>query len=209
MARIIKSAFLLLSQLLFLTSVLATPTPVTLESRECGTVIAPSQAWGIRKDSPDYSGQFGPNPPDQYLDFQVSQGDNANFENDLIVAFRNVPCPPAGQGPYSIEFLFQPGSDTYYTYSGKRIDMFSITGPLPANPTWNNLESLRGSLIGSFSLPIPGTPEASQEKRVFINQLVCQPEIDLRFSITNDSPEAGSVNYYQRSGRGLQLRYGC
>lgn len=68
-------------------------------------------------------------------------------------------------------------------------------------------EKQTGSLIGTFTLPTGA--EAGKEKLITINSVVCRPTINLRFSITNDSPKAGSVNYFSSTAAGLRIRFGC
>lgn len=86
--------------------------------------------------------------------------------------------------------------------------MFKINGALPAEgPTFNNVRGLTGSLIGTFQLPTG--QDAERGKLIFINQLVCEKTINLRFGITQDSSEAGSVAYFNSKGMGLRERSGC
>ena len=137
--------------------------------------------------------------------FHVSQdANNANAE-DLVVSFKNLPCPPAAHGPYSFEFNFQPGT-TYSSTGQNQINMFKINGDLPPKPTYNNIAAMTGNLMGTFELPTGS--EAAGPKRIFINQLVCESTISLRFGITQSSPEAGAVAYLQQDGTGLIDRAG-
>ncbi|KAL9128579.1 MAG: hypothetical protein Q9217_002778 [Psora testacea] len=214
---IMKSSMLALSHILLWSTALASPTPSLSPRDDCGTVISPSNFWQIHEQEPyrDEVNILGPFPPNNELSFHVSQDANGANEKDLIASFKNVPCPPAGRGPYAVEFLYV--LDDRYYYSGNvKIDMFAINGPLPTEttggtteqvPTWNNMAGLTGSLVGTFSLPV--APDAIHSKLVNINSFTCQPEMNFRFSINNDSPAAGEVGYFQANQAGLRIRYGC
>lgn len=84
--------------------------------------------------------------------------------------------------------------------------MFKINGPLPETPTYNNIQNITGSLIGTFQLPTG--PDADRPKLIFINQLVCEPTINLRFAISQDSSGDGAVAYFNSDGMGLRERSG-
>ena len=156
-------------------------------------------------------------------DFYVSQDNGAINQDDLIVSFKNMPCPPTGYGPYSVEFLFAPNKTAQNTTFGQnRIDMFAVNSngsSLPGtggrngsnatveNPTWANMAPLMGSLVGTFALPTGA--EANTSKLIYINQLVCRKEMNFRFSITDDGGKAGTVFYRQSESSGLRIRYGC
>lgn len=79
-------------------------------------------------------------------------------------------------------------------------------------PTWNNVEKLKGSLIGTFHLP-RSDEDPNQSKEIFINSVTWQSTINLRFSITNDNPKAGFVRWTQNNDinsfvPGLRIKYG-
>ena len=137
------------------------------------------------------------------FNFHVSQGPNNTNEEDLIVSFANLPCPPASYGAYSFEFNFVP--EAGYSSSGQgQIDVHKINGNLPPAPTYNNIQSITGSLIGTFALPTGS--DANSPKLIFINQLVCEPTINLRFGISQYSSQAGAVAYFSQNGMGLRER---
>ena len=73
-------------------------------------------------------------------------------------------------------------------------------------PTWNDIEPLTGSLVGTFELPAVGSEEPAL---LFLNQLVCQDQLVLRFGISRYSDEGGSVAYINAGGMGLRERNGC
>ncbi|KAL8704781.1 MAG: hypothetical protein Q9201_002091 [Fulgogasparrea decipioides] len=190
----------------------------SLSPRVCGTVLSPSNFYQIYEE-PQFINQtsgLGPFYPSGEFSFATLQEANNVNERDLIASFKNVPCPPQGRGPYELEFNFIP--DSRYRASGNtRIDVFAINGDLPRFtypdgsvseiPTWATTNEQTGSLIGTFTLP---TGAAAQSPAVIpINSFVCKPTINLRFSITNDSPAAGSVNYFSGPTAGLRIRYGC
>ena len=60
--------------------------------------------------------------------------------------------------------------------------------------------------MGTFELPATGSDESAL---LYLNQLVCQEELVLRFGITQYSSEAGSVAYMNSGGMGLRERNGC
>ena len=133
--------------------------------------------------------------------FKVSKGvDNSDAE-DLVVSFTDLQCPLASPGPYSFEFNFVPEAD--YTSTGSnQINVFKINGTLPAMPTYNNLDSITASMIGTFNLP---TGEDAKFPKLFlINQLVCEPEISLRFGISQYSSGAGAVAYISSDTIGVR-----
>ena len=211
-----------LTAVLFSLSTLSTALPSSnLRARD--DVIGPSAAFQIYKDQPDKSMNLGSSNSSGNsstamafrprnlayrgvpFSFQVSQGPNNTNEQDLVVSFANLPCPPASRGAYSFEFNFVP--DAQYSSSGKgQIDFFKINGALPNPPTYNTVQPITRSLIGTFELPTGS--DASTPKLIFINQLVCEPTINLRFAITQSSSQAGAVAFFQRDGIGLRERSG-
>ena len=76
---------------------------------------------------------------------------------------------------------------------------------LGSAPTYNSIDPLTGPLIGTFDLPSQGsdTPQL-----FYLNQLVCQSTIVLRFGIAKDSGRGGSVAYMNTGGMGLRERNG-
>lgn len=194
------------------------PALPTLPPQFCGTNVPPSNFYQIYED-PQFINQtsgLGPFFPSGEFSFATSQEANNVNERDLIASFKNVPCPPVGRGPYQIEFLYVP--DSRYSASGNtRIDIFAINADLPAItfpdgsvseiPTWVTTGRQTGSLIGTFTLPTGA--EAGVQRLITINSVVCRPTINLRFSITNDSPKAGNVNYFSSTAAGLRIRFGC
>lgn len=140
------------------------------------------------------------------FEFYVSQdADNANAQ-DLVVGFANLPC--YGPGPFSFEFNFVPQS-AYFTAGQGQINMFRVdaaAGGVGDAPTWNSVEPVTGSLVGTFELPTVGSDEPVL---LYLNQLVCQEDLVLRFGITRYSSEGGSVAYMNAGGMGLRERNGC
>ncbi|KAL9101908.1 MAG: hypothetical protein Q9163_002874 [Psora crenata] len=203
-----------LSQLLLLvgsTTALALPATSNPLSRRqgCGTAISPSNFWRLDESNPDGVNVLGPvTPPEggSLFQFNVSQDATATDEQDLVASFTNVPCPPAGRGPYSLEFAFDPAN--LLTSSGNdRIDVYAINGPLPSGPSWNNVAPITGSQVASFSLP----DDATTGSLITLNSFVCAPQMNFRFSITNDIIAAGEVSYsnFDSTETGLRIRYGC
>lgn len=98
-----------------------------------------------------------------------------------------------------------------------RVDVFTINGDLPAiyfsdgeiseYPQWDSTNRQTGPRIGSFTFPTGN--KANKAKTLFRKKVECMPTINLRFSITNDSPEAGNINYFHDTDAGLRIRYGC
>ena len=75
------------------------------------------------------------------------------------------------------------------------------------------MQSQTGSLIDTFHLPGNGD-DTRHDKLIYINSVVCQPTINLRFGITNSNPADGFVRWYQDNDEddfepGLRIRYGC
>ena len=182
-------------------------------------VVGPSAAFQIYSAQPDKSmslsntnstgnstRMFRPRnvaPRGIPFNFHVSQGPNNTNEQDLVVSFADLPCPPASYGAYSFEFNFVP--EAQYSSTGEgQINMFKINGDIPSAPTYNNIQPLTGSLIGTFELPTGS--DANMPKLIFINQLVCEPTINLRFAIASWSSQAGAVMYLSKDGMGLRER---
>ncbi len=97
----------------------------------------------------------------------------------------------------------------YFASGQGQINMFRVdTQDLgdDGGPTWNSVEAVTGSLVGTFELPTVGSEEPVV---LFLNQLVCQEELVLRFGITRYSSEEGSVAYMNAGGMGLRERNGC
>ncbi|KAM0802069.1 hypothetical protein BDR22DRAFT_887741 [Usnea florida] len=138
--------------------------------------------------------------------FRVSLDANGANAQDLVVAFTNLTC--TGPGPFSFEFNFVPQS-SYFTTGQGQINMYRVnTATLGTTaPTYNSIAPLTGSLIGTFELPSPGT--GAGPVLLYLNQLVCQSAIVLRFGIARDSGAAGSVAYLNAGGMGLRERSGC
>lgn len=85
--------------------------------------------------------------------------------------------------------------------------MFRVnTLDLGTDPTYNSIEPLTGSLVGTFELPKVG---ADEPKLLYLNQLVCQDQLVLRFGISRYSSQEGSVAYMNSGGMGLRERSGC
>ena len=190
--------------------------PAFLIPRAC-TARYPTNFYAISSQNPDSTEDYGPHVSGtyNYFDFRFSQTGNGKAlqsEADLVATYTKVPC---GQGPILLEFLFEPISD--YDYGGNtNVDIFAITGKLPRNstgggiPTWNNLKTKMGSLIGSFEMP----QGEDQVHRVFsIGQVACKAELNFRVSISNKGFLTGSVgysqNYYPYAESGLRIQYGC
>ena len=208
--------------LLFLCA-LSTALPNTniLHARN-GGVVGPSAAFQVYSADPDKVMSVGPSnstgnststmrPRKLFFrgvpfNFHVSQGpDNTDVE-DLVVSFAGLPCPPADHGAYSFEFNFMP--EAQYTSSGEgQINVHKINGDVSA-PTYNNIQAITGSLIGTFELPPANSPDANIPKLIFINQLVCEPTINLLFGLSEYSSQEGAVAYFQQDGMGLRERSG-
>ena len=139
------------------------------------------------------------------FEFHVSQDASNTNEQDLVVAFADLPC--SGPGPFSFEFNFEPQS-AYFTQGQGQINMFRVDVQDLGDeaPTWNSIEPVTGSLVGTFELPATGSDEPVL---LYLNQLVCEEELVLRFGITQYSSEAGSVAYMNSEGMGLRERNGC
>ena len=130
----LRSALLLATPAIALASVFPPPHPGTLEVRDCGTEIFPSGFWQIYQEDGDRSTNLFPFAPNGSADFIVSRGNDDTYQHDLIASFDNVPCPPAGVGPYSIEFVYTNPTAAQYSFSGNTvIDMFAVDGPLPVS----------------------------------------------------------------------------
>ena len=173
-------------------------------------IFAPTSAYAIYSDQPDRSDDLtyslGPNAvntTDNPFNFVVQKGAGNTDAQDLIVYFTGLPC--YGPGPFSFEFNFDPANVLKDEGQGQ-INVFRVNLPIPGNgvPTFNNIEPVTGSLIGTFELPMDGQP-----RLLYLNQLVCQPTIVLRFGITRYSSQAGTVAYVNANGFGLRERNGC
>lgn len=206
---------------------LALALPSSLTPRTCGAVLPPSNFYQIsqgpavlRNNTGDRGPFFNPSaPPGQQTTFSffVAEYANDDGKQDLVASFHDVPCPPAGRGPYAVQFAFD-GTVGDTTTGNTKIDVFAITGDLPTEtvngvtsevPTWDNIAAQTGSLIGTFAFPASG----SASSVVYINSVTCTPTINLRFSIADpngDTPaDDGTVTYAQDGVMGLQIQYGC
>ena len=216
--------FTLASLLPFVHLTIAFPQPIqALTSRACeAKYLTPSDYYQIYEESTftNQTSGLGPFYPDGSFSFAVSQQANIVNERDLIASFKNVSCPPATSGPFKLEFLFLPDkTGKKYTVSGSntRVDVFTINGELPyfsdfygtiyEFPRWSTTNKQTGPRIGSFKFP---TGSAVHKERTLLSLKVeCKATINLRFSITNDSPKAGDINYFHGKKAGLRIRYGC
>ncbi|MCJ1452213.1 hypothetical protein MMC28_002555 [Mycoblastus sanguinarius] len=184
--------------------------------RTCGTIVTTKDLYQIYEGAPNVNSPTGPILPGPVYAFQASQGNESYSEEDLVVSFQNVLCPPAGSDPYTIEFDFQLGMD-YSTNGNTKLSLFPIRGVLPIQggaqvPTWKNVGPLTGSQIAILSLPAADTPQAEKANIYHIVNVTCSSEINLRFSIEKGTPPAdngGYVSYDQANETGIRLRYGC
>ena len=89
--------------------------------------------------------------------------------------------------------------------------MFRVdTENLGDQPRSNSIGPITGSLIGTFELPSSSGGVSEEEPvLIFINQLVCQKEIVLRFGISRYESGGGRVAYLNAEGMGLRERDGC
>ncbi|KAG7005442.1 hypothetical protein G7Y79_00019g046220 [Physcia stellaris] len=206
---LLKSALILGGPALALASVLPCGDQVSLKALASGVVV-PSGFWQIYQQDTQRSTNLFPNAPNGSAEFAVSQGSSATNQLDLIASFTNI---PSGQGPYQIEFMYSnPARAGYGSGGNDVIDMFAVTGTLPTKPTWNNVDKLKGSLIGTFHLP-RGDEDPAHSKEIFINSVTWSSTISLRFSITNDNSNAGFVRWTQNDDKdffvpGLRIKYG-
>lgn len=159
-------------------------------------IFEPTSAYAIFSDNTTKSQDqtFSPDPDTanttgKPFDFELIQrAPDAGGEVDLVVFFTDLNC--SGAGPFSFEFNFNP--DYVLVKQGQgQINMFRV-------------EPATGSLLGTFALPEDGQPRVH-----FLNQLVCQPTIVLRFGIARDSGDEGVVVYVNANGFGLRDRNGC
>lgn len=206
---------------------LALPSSSSLISRSCGTILAPSNLYQIsqgpavlRNNTGDRGPFFNPYAPQSQqttFSFFVAEYANSDEKQDLIASFKNVPCPPAGRGPYTVQFSFN-GTLGATATGNTKINVFAIPGNLPTQtvsgvtseaPTWDNIAAQTGSLVGTFTFPASGTASTV----VYINSVTCAPTINLRFSIAdpqgNTPADDGTVTYAQDGAQGLRIQYGC
>ena len=210
-----------LTTALFLFSSLSVALPGRNALRARSNINSPNAAFQIYSANPDKSMNLGSTASetgtstttygrrqlasrDYPFYFHVSKGPNNSDREDLIVSFRNLPCNTS-HGPYSFEFDFAPEPE--YSSEGEgQINVFKLNGELPSAPTFSNIAAMTGSLIGTFELP--SGSDANSPHLTFINQLVCEPTINLRFGITEYSSGAGAVVYFVKDSMGLRERDG-
>ncbi len=183
---------------------LSSPSPSTLLAVR--QFISSASAPSIPTGSSTFSASSPSVTKDGGLafDFRVSQDAGNTNDVDLVVSFTNLPCHDS-PGPFSFEFNFVPNAG--YSSSGEgRISVFKINGDLGAGPTYNSVSAATGNLLGTFELPTGS--KAGQPKLIFIDQMGCEPTINLRFGIAQYSSAAGAVAYFNRNGMGLRERSG-
>lgn len=215
---------------------LAHPSASPLAPRTCGTVLPPSNLYQISQGPPvlrnttssrgPFYNPFAPAGHQTTYSFFVAEYANSDQKQDLIASFKDVPCPPASHGPYSIRFAYNGTTGASSTTgSNSAIDVFAVKGALPTEtvngvtsevPSWENVGAQTGGLIGTFTFPASGSgaAAAAAESRVIeINSVTCSPTINLRFSIAdangNVPADDGTVTYAQDGAEGLQIQYGC
>lgn len=222
----------LLAQTLALTTAIPS-LPLSPRAPNCH-LESPYSTWNIfqepaRRGERDQTGpscaQAPPYCSEMHNDITLSQGANATNQHDLVASYQNMAgerdptCaePFHIQGPYALEFEFDPKDVFTSTGSNKRIDVFDITGDLPekfdghreyyANPTWDNIAPLTGAKVGSFKIPKEAKGKVvSVVKGV---QETCRQQFNWRLSFTDADAGAGSVLYKQVNTTGLRLRLGC
>ena len=208
----------------------------SLETRAVCNLTALFASWEIYQepDKQNLTDQTGPVcPPDApncsgeylYYDFQVSQAARAKNQHDLVASFTHdtgeLRCPnePGGHGPYQLEFHYSPQEQYTSTGSNTNIDVFTINGDIPKqfdghreyfyNPNWQNIGPLTGGLVGSFSLPEPGSKAAKKEQVISVGKVKCGEQINVRLSLSDASKAAGDISYRQFNQSGFRLRWGC
>lgn len=135
MPSLLKSALLLGSHALALARTIPCADQISLEAAASG-VVTPSGFWQIYQQDTGRSTNLFPFAPNGSAEFAVSQGANHANQLDLVASFTNIPCPPTGQGPYQIEFLYSNPARAGYGFGGNNvIDAFAIKGALPVSPT--------------------------------------------------------------------------
>ncbi len=177
---------------------------VTSASSVSSSLLSLTSATGTNSSTTSAASPSVTNQAGIAFEFRVSQDAGGTNNVDLVVSFANLPCGKS-PGPFSFEFNFVP-NDGYSSTGEGQINVFKVNGNLGNRPTYNSVDAATGSLIGTFELPTGS--DANQPKLIFINQLVCEPTINLRFGISQYSSSAGAVAYFNQNGMGLRERSG-
>jgi hypothetical protein len=173
--------------------------PAALKARDtCQHIYAPSLNY-LSSKAPNVGSQTVTTP------FYVwSQGG----KTDLLASFKNIPANSYG---CTLQFDYKLGRNpTIQSVSGDplRIDVYrvDISGNFPTTPTWNNINSRTGSLVGTWHFP--SGADLNQAKTININSFVCSPTMDFRFTVS-DPNGVGGVSITEGPVAGLRMAYNC
>jgi hypothetical protein len=166
-----------------------------LHRRSCQYTYVPT-LYNIAQHVPETS-----SPAGNTIDISQDIG-----RKDLLASFT---IPTGVVGPCTLQFDYQPGHGAYVWGTGnpQQINVYAINGPLPGSPTWNSVEPLSGSNVGTFNFP---TGDDLNVAKVYtINSFVCSSNMNFRFEVANTWSVKGGVYDVEDANSGLRVSYGC
>jgi hypothetical protein len=125
---------------------------------------------------------------------------------DLIASFTNV---PAGSWGCQLEYNFVPNAaaNVFGTGNPQVINVFALPSALPASPTWDNIQPITGSLVGTWQFPTGA--DLQKPKKIFINTFNCASTMNFRFAVANGDAVKGGINDVDTVSSGLTIAHNC
>jgi hypothetical protein len=127
--------------------------------------------------------------------------------DDLIVSFNNIPSNAWG---CQLEFNFVPNANAFVWGQGdpQVINVYQLPAQLPAAPpTWNNIQPITGSLVGTWTFP---TGDAlNKPNKIFINSFNCNPTMNYRMAVANVDRVKGGIYDTVDGASGFTIAHNC
>ena len=176
----------------------AVPEAGILNKRQCQYNYLPT-LWHINSQT----SQTGNPITDQVLIYRGS-GPTKGF-TDTLVEFTNI---AQGSWGCSFEIDYEPNHGGIVTVDQgypQQINVYQITGDVPASPTWANVAPITGSSVGTFNFPTGADLNGPQH--IVINSFACAPMMRFRLSMNQQS--LGFVEWNDDASSGLRIAHNC
>jgi hypothetical protein len=174
----------------------ALATPADLVERSCASEYLPT-LWIINSQT----SSSGNAHTGQSIIYRGS-GPTKGF-TDTLVQFK----VPTGSYGCQFELDYKPGHGVFNNEKGdaQRVNVYAITGEIPASPTWANVAPITGNLVGTFQYPAGNA--LNQPKRIVINSFQCSPTMRFRLSM-NEQP-LGYISNTDDATSGFRMTHNC
>jgi hypothetical protein len=176
----------------------AAPEAELLDKRQCQYNYLPT-LWHINSQT----SQSGNPITDQVLIYRGS-GPTKGF-TDTLVEFINI---AQGSWGCSFEIDYQPNHGGLVTVDQgypQQINVYQLTGNIPASPTWANVAPITGGLVGTFNFPTGA--DLNSPRRIAINSFACASTMHFRLSMNQQS--LGFLEWNDDTSSGLRIAHNC